>query len=285
MSRLTLLVCALAVASGCEFLKKTTEPTPAPPANEVHYTAIGASDALGIGASVPCFIFAPCPTGTGYVQTLARQLESGGKTVTLMNLGIPGAVLGADTQTLGASVGMDIFGNFLEREVPFVPRDSTVVTVFAGGNDVNTIGTALERGQGAGNPTAFIQTHTQNFARDLKALVDGIRGRAPNARIVILNLPNMAALPYSAGLTLQKKQVMQQISVAFSAQINALTAQNVLVVDLMCDAQMYQANMFSSDGFHPNDAGYARLTALTFGPASTGSAPAPRATCGQMTLY
>ena len=78
---------------------------------------------------------------------------------------------------------------------------------------------------------------------------------------------------------------MQQIAVAFSAQINLLTAQNVLVVDLMCDAPMYQASMFSSDGFHPNDAGYARLAELTFGAASTGTAPAPRATCSQMTLY
>jgi lysophospholipase L1-like esterase len=95
----------------------------------------------------------------------------------------------------------------------------------------------------------------------------------------------MAALPYNAGLSLQEKQVMQQISVAFSAQINALTAQNVLVIDLMCDSVMYQASMFSSDGFHPNDAGYARLAALTLGAASTGSAAAPRSGCGQMTLY
>ena len=285
MSRLTLFVCLLAVASGCDLFKKTTEPTPPVPANEVHYTAIGASDAIGIGASVPCLPFVACPTGTGYVQTLARQLENGGKTVTLMNLGLPGAVLGPETQQMGASIGLDIFGNFLDREVPFVPRETTVLTVFAGGNDVNTVGTAIKRGQAGSNPTGFIQTQTQNFARDLNALVTGIRGRAPNARIVILNLPNMAAMPYNAGLTLQEKQAMQQISVAFSAQINLLTAQNVLVIDLMCDSAMYQASMFSSDGFHPNDAGYARLAALAFGAASTGTSSAPRSACGQMTLY
>lgn len=285
MSRLTLLVCVLALASGCELFKKTTEPTPPAPANEIRYTAIGASDAIGIGASVSCLPFVACPTGTGYVQTLARQLENGGKTVTLMNLGLPGAVLGPDTQQMGASIGLDIFGNFLEREVPFVPRETTVVTVFAGGNDVNTVGSALKRGQGGNNPTAFIQTQTQNFSRDLNALVAGIRSRAANARIVILNLPNLAALPYNAGLSLQEKQVMQQIAVAFSAQINALTSQNVLVIDLMCDGAMYQAGMFSSDGFHPNDAGYARLATLAFGAASTGTSSAPRTACGQMTLY
>ena len=78
---------------------------------------------------------------------------------------------------------------------------------------------------------------------------------------------------------------MQQIAVAFSAQINLLTAQNVIVIDLMCDSAMYQANMFSSDGFHPNDAGYARLASLTIGAASGGTSSAPRASCGQMTLY
>jgi lysophospholipase L1-like esterase len=147
------------------------------------------------------------------------------------------------------------------------------------------VGSALEAGQGGSNPNGFIQTQTQNFARDLNALVTGIRGRAPDARIVILNLPNMAALPYSAGLSLQKKQVFQLLSVSFSAQINALAAQNVLVVDLMCDTQIYQPGMFSSDGFHPNDAGYARLAALAFGAASTGASSAPKASCGQMTLY
>ena len=39
----------------------------------------------------------------------------------LMNLGLPGAVLGPETQQLGAAVGMDIFGNFLERVVPSCP--------------------------------------------------------------------------------------------------------------------------------------------------------------------
>ena len=37
--------------------------------------------------------------------------------------------------------------------------------------------------------------------------------------------------------------------------INALP--DVSVVDLMCDPRLYQGSTFSSDGFHPNDAGYA----------------------------
>ncbi len=284
MSRIAPLVCLLWLSAGCEFLKPVTDPSPTPEPG-IHYTAIGASDAIGYGGSIPCLPFSPCPTGTGYVQRIARSLQSDGSPVTLMNLGLPGAVLGPDTVALAASYGRDVFGDFLEREVPFVPRSTTVVTIFAGGNDVNTVGGALAAGLGGANPNAFIQTHTQNFARDLGLMIDGVRDRAPDARIVILNLPNFAAMPYAGGLSLTEKRYLQQISVAFSAQINALTARNVLVIDLMCDAAMYNGGLYSSDGFHPNDAGYARLAELTFSPAATGAAPAPRATCGQMTLF
>lgn len=278
-----LLLCVF--ASACEATKSPNEPSPPPAANEVHYTAIGASDAIGYGASIPCLPFASCPSGTGYVQTIARQFQSSGKVVTLMNLGIPGAVLGPDIQALGASIGRDIFGNFLNQEVPFVPRDSTVITVFAGGNDVNTVGAAIEAGKAGSNVHAFIQAQTQNFARDLQLMLTGIRDRAPQARIVVLNLPNMAGIPYASGYSLDKKRALQQIAVAFSAQINALTAQNALVVDLMCDATIYQANLYSSDGFHPNDAGYARLAAVTYAVASTGTGTPPRLSCAQMTLF
>jgi lysophospholipase L1-like esterase len=287
MSRPVLLALALSLSAGCDYFKNPSEPapTPLPTPTGVHYTAIGASDAIGYGASIPCLPFSPCPAGTGYVQTLARQLEGGGQTVTLMNLGIPAAVLGPDTQALGTSLGRDIFGNFLEREVPFVPRDTTVVTVFAGGNDVNTVGAALDAGRGGTNPTAYMQTQTQGFSRDLQLLLTGIRDRAPQARIVAINVPNMAALPYASGYTLAQKKGLQQIAVAFSAQINALAVQSVIVIDLMCDAQMYQGNMYSSDGFHPNDTGYARLAALTLAAAKNGTATTPKASCSQMTIY
>src|SRR5262245_19844174 len=128
------LVLALLAVSGCKSSKSPSEPSPSDP-NTVLYTAVGASDALGIGASVSCLPLTACPQGTGYVQTLERRLRSDGRTVTLLNLGIPGAVLSPSIQQLGNSIGREVFGNFLEREVPFVQRDATLVTVFAGGND------------------------------------------------------------------------------------------------------------------------------------------------------
>jgi lysophospholipase L1-like esterase len=278
------LLAALSVLAGCDLLNQPANPSD-PPKNEVSYTAIGASDAIGFGSSVVCVPFTECPNGMGYVPQIVRRLQTAGKTVSHLNLGIPGAVLGADTQAIGNALGRDIFGNFIDREVPFVPRTTTVVTVFAGANDVNTVGAAIEAGMGGSDPAGYVFTQTQIFGRDLRTLVDGIRERAPDARIVVLNLPNMAALPYANGLSLVQKRWLQQISMGFSAQINALTSRGVLVVDLMCDAAFYQPGIYSSDGFHPNDAGYARMADVTYPPASTGTASTPRASCSQMTIF
>jgi lysophospholipase L1-like esterase len=260
-----------------------TSPSPQP--NNVSYTAVGASDAIAIGASHECFPFAACPDGTGYVQVTQRRLEASGKKVTLLNLGIPGAVLGPDLEAIGNSLGRGIPGNFLEREMPFVARDSTLVTIFAGGNDVNTVAAALDAGMGGSDPVAYANTLSNGFGRDLNSLVSGIKGRAANARIIVLNLPNMAALPYMGGRTLTQRQVVQAVAVSFSAKANALTSQGVIVLDLMCDPRSYIAGNYSSDGFHPNDAGYAFIADLVFNAATTGSASAPRSSCAQMAQF
>jgi lysophospholipase L1-like esterase len=250
--------------------KHPTEPsTPDSGSTTANYTAVGASDAIGYGSSNVCLPFAQCPNGLGYVQLIGKRLTAAGKTVTLVNLGLPGGVLSPGVQAIGNSLGRDILSNFLDSEVPFVPKNSTLVTVFAGGNDVNTIGAAVEAGLGGTDPLGYVTTQTQNFGRDLRAMVDGIKERAPDA----------------SGYSLDKRRWLQTIASGFSAQINALTSRGALVIDLMCDASFYNAGLYSSDGFHPNDAGYAHLADVVYPAASVGSSTAPRASCGQMTLY
>ncbi len=75
-------------------------PTGPTPGNGVFYTAIGASDSVGLGASVPC-TSPSCPGGTGWVPVLARRLGA-----TLNNLGISGAVIGPDIQRWGFGMGV-----------------------------------------------------------------------------------------------------------------------------------------------------------------------------------
>lgn len=255
---------------GCD--SRTTPTGPGPVAGAANYSAVGASDALGYGGSAPCVPFSQCPDGTGYVQIVARRLRAANAGLTFLNLGIPGAVLSREIMDIGNGLGRGIIANFVDGELPFIDRQATLVTVFAGGNDVNTIGAAL-RPLASGNRAAFAQTHIQNFGRDFAAFITGIAERAPNAQIVVLNLPNMARAPYAAGYTAEERDWLRQLSVGFSAGMNATRSSRVRVVDLMCHAPMYQASIYSGDGFHPSDSGYALMADLVT--AAIAQAPAP----------
>jgi lysophospholipase L1-like esterase len=125
----------------------------------------------------------------------------------------------------------------------------------------------------------------RQWGTDYEDLIRRVRDRAPNARIVALNLPNLAAAPYLATNSLDEKRLMQRVAVGLSDRVNALRSSNVIVVDLMCDARMLQAANYSSDGFHPNDAGYAIIAELTFPALSNGTASTPSSTCGQRTIF
>jgi lysophospholipase L1-like esterase len=262
-----------------------TSPTPiAPPAANapIRYTAVGASDANGVGATVVCAPFTACDNGTGYVPVLARQLRSS-HDVTLVNLGIPGAVLSPAIQAIARASGRDVVGNFIDQEMPFIPANATLVTVFGGGNDANALADAILRGAAAADAKGYITTQVAAFGLDYDRLIRGIRSRAADAFIIVINLPNLAALPYASGGTIQQRQILQQIAVGMSREANRQAGTGVVVVDLMCDAQVYDASRFSSDGFHPNDAGYAylaqRVQALVNGVSSS-----PPSMCGQMAV-
>jgi len=283
----SLMLSTVSILGGCSKLGQTspTSPTDPPsPGTTLVYSAVGASDASGIGSSVECVPFTDCPAGMGYVQTAARQLQGQGFTVSLLNLGIPTAVIGRDFQTLGASSGKFIAGNFIDDEMPFVQKNATLVTIFAGANDVNAITAALGTGAGGSNPQGYIDQQVRAFGSDYATLVGGVRGRAGSPRIIALNLPNMAALPFMAAASLDQRQAAQRASVSFTTTvINPLTAQGVIVIDLMCDARLYQPSIYSADGFHPNDAGYAILAAEVVR-ATISSYPAPSSSCAQMTV-
>ena len=103
--RSVLVIAAAAIWSSCS--KSPTTPSLSE-ATTVRYTALGASDTIGFGGSVTCIPFLACPDGTGYVQLAARRLQGQGRTVTLVNLGIPGAVLSPEIQAVGNSIGRRI---------------------------------------------------------------------------------------------------------------------------------------------------------------------------------
>src|SRR5262245_9116793 len=85
----------------CEKGESPSAPEPVPqPSSTIVYTALGASDALAIGGSVPCIPFQDCPNGTGYVQITVRDLRARAFTVRLSNLGWPTSTISRRLQTL-----------------------------------------------------------------------------------------------------------------------------------------------------------------------------------------
>ena len=282
------LIGGFLAASGslaCGGAKSPTGPGPVPgPNTTIHYTAIGASDANGVGSSVPCAPFTACPTGRGYVHVATRDLTARGFTVNLLNLGIPATVLSRRLQDLGSQYGRTIPGNFIQQEAPFVTPNTTLVTIFAGANDVDTIVAALGGGAGSADQVAYINSQIAAFGEEFATLVSMVRERVPSARIVILNLPNMAGMPRNASAPIQQRRAHQMLSVGFNTRVtNPYASSGALVVDLMCDARSYQASTYSSDGFHPSDTGYAWIAAEVVAAATT-SYRAPASSCAQMTL-
>jgi lysophospholipase L1-like esterase len=246
------------------------------------YDAVGASDADGVGSSFPCLPYTDCPNGMGYPQISVRSLTAQGFTVTLQNLGIPTAVIGPDFEALGQQYNRVIVGNFIVQEMPFVRTNATRVTIFAGGNEVNTITSALGAGAGASDQLGYIDAQVRAFGADYTTLLAGIRLRAPRARIVALNVPNLAGLPLLTSASLAQRQAAQRAAVGMAKLVNALP--NVTVVDLLCDTRSYQPSIYSSDGFHPNDSGYAYISSEVVRATTLASYPAPQSSCAGMTV-
>ena len=126
-----LRICAVAatvwVATGCNKLGLGDSPTApsGPPAagSTIFYTAVGASDANGVGSSAECVFLTDCPNGMGYVPVTVRALKAQGFTVNSLNLGIPTTVIGGDFASLGAKYGRLIVGNMIDNEMPFVQNN------------------------------------------------------------------------------------------------------------------------------------------------------------------
>ena len=287
--RIGLTAVLILATNGCSKLGNPAAPSgpSAPPAagSTVTYTAIGASDANGVGSSVPCVPFDQSCNGMGYVFVTARQLRTQGFTVSLNNLGIATAVIGRDFQTLGQQYNHTILANFIEQELPFVSAASTLVTIFSGINEVNTITAALGGGAGSSDRNAYIDAQVRAYGVDYGTLLTGIRAKAPSTRIVILNVPNAAGLPYLAGASLAQRQAAQRAAVGMTRSVvNPLTSQGVSVVDLMCDSRSYLPSNYYSDGLHPNDAGYAFMAAEVVRATTAASYPAPQSSCAGMTI-
>ena len=285
MNRQVVFLTAIAAgAVACGGKNEPTGPSPVPaPSSTIEYTALGASDVIGFGSTVVCSFFEDCANGRGYVQVAGRDLRSRGFTAKVHPLGIPGAVLSSRILNLGRQYGRtDLLTTFIDQQAPFILPITTLVTIFAGANDVNVITGALGGGAGGADRTGYINSEILAFGQDFSTLVRAVRERVPSARIIVLNLPNMGAMPFLARAPRDHRMAAQALSVGITTTVfNPLTSNGVLVLDLMCDARAYQAATYFTDGFHPSDQGYAWIAAEVVAAATTTYKP-PAASCSHM---
>jgi lysophospholipase L1-like esterase len=308
----------LLALSACGGTQSTPAPVITPNPLYVQYTAVGASDAVGYGASVPCTTATPalgaadptCPEAgaSGYVPDIVRGFKSAaGFTALLQDLGISGAVIGPDIRAEGNKYN-SAFGpqpcrprttqaipaDFLTNELPNVNPKASFATIFAGGNDVNAIVNALACGAGGttvATQTAYITQQVTNFGHDFATLVGSVHAKAPGATIVVANIPNFANVPYAAQAPLppttkaQLRQALQAVSVAIDTNvINTVAPLGIPVVDLQCNPTSYDPANFYTDGFHPNDTGYALLAQAFLQQALSDKPVAPQASCSYQAI-
>ena len=181
------------------------------------YTALGASDAVGVGAE---------PIENGYVYRIRDALAAGFKAVNLINLGIPGAEI--DRIAESGRV-------FLQARAR-----PDIVTLWAGANDI--IGGRL-----AGD-----------FEPDLGNLLARLRADT-GAVIVMANIPDLTKLPRFIARP-QPTVTSERIRAFNEAIARQAQRYRVPLVDLA--ALSIEPDLVSADGFHPSNAGHARIAQL-----------------------
>ncbi len=210
------VVCSVALA-GCH--KDSSSPTtPGSARNRIVYVALGASDAVGIGAF---------PLENGYVYKIRDGLTTYANTVELYNLGVSGKRIGYIEST----------------ELPTaIARQPAVVTIWAGPNDLT-----------GGVDVATFETRLGRVFAQLRQQTSAI--------VVMANIPDMTVLPRfllfpDSDVTLERVQ-------AYNAAISRQTATyNIPLVDLYTARYSENIEYISIDGFHPSNAGYAKMAEL-----------------------
>jgi acyl-CoA thioesterase-1 len=181
----------------------------------VLYTALGASDAFGIGAE---------PVSRGYAYRVRDGLDVRLKTVNLINLGIPGAEIDRIAETARV---------FLQARAR-----PDIVTLWTGANDV--IGGRL----------------AADFEPDLGNLLARLRADT-DAAIAMANVPDLTRLPRFRARP-EPTVTAERIRAFNEAIARQSTRYRVPLVDLF--AQPVEAELVSGiDGFHPSNAGHARI--------------------------
>lgn len=144
------------------------------------------------------------------------------------------------SEVTNEAIGGSRVADVTRLQVPALDPHANLVFVIAGGNDV------------------VRRTPPAAFAADYAALLAGIRARAPHAAVVVCGVPDVARSPLFAD-SFAKTEALSRIDDL--AVRRSARAAGAAYVDLFTITRRLGTNpaFFSSDDFHPSDAGYAHL--------------------------
>lgn len=189
---------------------------------ELLYVAIGASDAVGIGAS---------PLTNGYVFKIRDSLEEENLNIELRNLGILAAELDeikVAVELLLSGIGSGLVGN------------PDLITIWVGANDIVSGVTPAE------------------FESNLESILVQLTAET-SAFIVIANVPDLTQLP--SFIENPSDNVTPERINAFNSIIESLALEfDLPLVDLF--AEPIDDMFVSQDGFHPSNEGHQRIADL-----------------------
>lgn len=214
------------VQAGASATATTPASTATAPAKVVNYVALGASDAVGVGASDP--------NHTAYVPIIISRLPTGADA---LNLGISGETL----------------HRALTDELPqAIATQPTLVTVWLVGNDFKNCVSLQQYGADLNTLLTQLQqrTHAKVFvanAPDFSAL--------PALKAQVASGSFCGAPASLATVRSQTQQWNRVIDASVAAHHDTL-------VDLFDSALSSHPDYISGDGFHPSDQGYQALANL-----------------------
>lgn len=147
------------------------------------------------------------------------------------------------SQVTNLAIGGATTADVVRLELPRLARTRpTLVLVEVGANDV-------------------VRRHSaREFARDFRALVDGVRRGAPHARLVLFNVPDVSVSPIFEAAN---KPALHALAVGFNAIVAAEARRSrASIVDLFAFSKRATADpsrYLSADQFHPSDDGHAEI--------------------------
>jgi lysophospholipase L1-like esterase len=191
--------------------------------DDILYMAIGASDALGVGA---------IPEDEGYVfrieEELDDELEGEVELCGLCLVARPAAELNQIKELLDVALDAGV--------------DPDIVTILVGANDI------------------IEGVEPEDFEEDLRDVLNDILDESPNAIIVMGNVPDLTQLPrFDEG---EDSDVTLENIMAFNEVIEDLAQEFNLPPVVNLFAVMVTDDFVADDGFHPSDEGHQTIAEL-----------------------